>query len=66
MATVDKDIADRVMAGEFSEDGWVKVVKYTTPEGGEAYGLVHHADDPDRYRPSPYVINPVTIWELKS
>ena len=66
MATVSKYIAERIMAGEYSEDGWVKVVRYTNFEGGESYGLVHRHDDPDRYRPSPYVINPITIWELKS
>lgn len=63
MATVDKDIADRVVAGEFDDDGWIKIIEYTTPEGAKAYGLLHQNDDPCRYWPSPCVINPTTYWE---
>lgn len=66
MATVAKDIADRVIAGEYPEDDWVKIIEYTTPEGAKAYGLLNRLDDPDRYRPSEYVINPTTYWEAKS
>jgi hypothetical protein len=65
MATVDKDIADDIIAGKYPEDGWVKIVKYTNMAGNEAYGAVHRNDDPDRYRASPFVINPTLYWEAK-
>lgn len=65
MTTMSKETADRIIAGEFAEDGWVKIVEYTTPEGDKAYGAVHRCDDPDRYRASPWVRNPTLYWEAK-
>lgn len=63
MATVDKTIADDIIKGLYPEDGWVKIIEYTTPEGNKAYGAVNRRDDPDRYRPSEYVINPTLYWK---
>lgn len=63
MATVDKQIADEIIAGKYPDDGWVKIVEYTTPEGAKAYGAVHRNDDPDRYRASPFVRNPALYWQ---
>lgn len=63
MGTVSKQIADRIIAGEFPEDDVVKIVKYMTPEGGEAYGVITRREDPDRYHASPFVIAPEVYWE---
>jgi hypothetical protein len=38
MATVTKEIADRIVAGEFKEDGWVRIVEYDNAWGGTSYG----------------------------
>jgi hypothetical protein len=65
MATVDKDIADRAIAGEYPEDEIVKIVKYTNAWGGESYGLIFEGESLDRYHASDFVIDPVTYWELK-
>lgn len=62
MSTVDKEIADAVIAGKYEEDGWVRIIKYTNAWGGEAYGL-ENIRSIGRYRPSNYVINPTVYWE---
>lgn len=67
MATVDKDIADRVIAGEFDSDPagkYVRIVKYTNAWGGESYGL-EMANEIGRYAESEYVIDPQVYWERK-
>jgi hypothetical protein len=63
MATVDKEIADNIIAGKYGDEGWVKIVKYINMAGNEAYGAVHRNDDPGRYQPSPWVRNPRLYWE---
>jgi hypothetical protein len=41
MSTVDKTIADRVIAGEFPEDDVVAIIKYNNVfNGNEAYKLI--------------------------
>lgn len=62
MSTVDKKIADDVIAGKYPEDGWVRIVKYENAWGGEAYGL-ENKKTLGKYNPSPYVRNPVTYWK---
>jgi hypothetical protein len=63
MATISKDIADRIIAGEFaSEDGWpARIVKYTNAWGGEAYG-VEYRHELGKYSPSEYVRSPQVYW----
>ena len=63
MGTVNKDIADRVIAGEFREDHPRKIVKYTNAWGGESYGLICRGESLDRYKASDFVINPSVYWE---
>jgi hypothetical protein len=63
MGTVNKEIADDVIAGKYKEDRPVKLVKYTNAWGGESYGLICQGEPLDKYRASPFVINPVTYWE---
>lgn len=63
MGTINKEIADRVIAGEFDDDRPVKIVKYTNQWGGESYGLICAHESLNRYAASQFVINPVTYWE---
>ena len=65
MSTVSKKIADDIIVGSYPEDHAVKIVEYTTPEGAKAYGVIFKGNDPDKYRASPFVINPVVYWEAK-
>lgn len=65
MGTVSKSIADRIIAGEYPEDGAVKIIKYTNAWGGEAYGVVCAEDNPDKYHASEYIIDPEVYWTLK-
>lgn len=63
MATVDKSIADRIVAGEFPEDDARKIVEYDNAFGGVGYGVIFGNDDPDRYRETAFVRNPRLYWE---
>ena len=63
MGTVDKKIADDVIAGKYASDRPVKIVKYTNAWGGESYGLICKGQSLDRYAASDFVKNPVTYWE---
>jgi hypothetical protein len=65
MGTVSKEIADRVIAGEYAEDGVVKIVRYDNAFGGENYGLIMEDQNLDTYRESGFVQNPTVYWEKK-
>ncbi len=65
MATVEKKIADDIIAGKYEEDQAVKIVKYTNAWGGEGYGVIFKGMPLDTYRATPWVIDPVTYWERK-
>ena len=66
MSTVDKDIADRIIAGEWPKDKARRIVKYINAWGGESYGVTFKRDDPLKYlRPTEYIRNPVIYWEYK-
>jgi hypothetical protein len=67
MATVNKDIADAIIAGKYAEaDGWpIRIVEYTNAWGGTSYGVEHHERDRGRYSESEYVRNPRVYWEFK-
>lgn len=62
MATVDKDIADRIVAGEFASDKPQKIIEYDNAFGGVSYGVVFKHDDPDMYRETDFVRNPRQYW----
>ena len=66
MATVSKEIADKIMAngGYYSDDPRVmQVVRYDNFEGQPAYAILYAQDiAADRYRPTQYVNNPKVIW----
>lgn len=63
MATVDKSIADRIVAGEFPEDDARKIIEYDNAWGGIGYGVIFGEEDPDRYRETEFVRNPRVYWE---
>jgi hypothetical protein len=62
MATVDKNIADQIVAGKFKSDNPVKIVKYTNAWGGESYGLICRGQPLDLYRETEFVRSPSTYW----
>ena len=61
MSTVDKATADKIVAGEFPEDGWVRIVEYDNAWGGIGYGC-ETKQTLGKYSPSDYVRNPRTYW----
>ena len=63
MGTINKQIADDVIAGKYAEDRPVKIVKYTNAWGGEAYGLICKGQSLDTYAESDFVQNPSVYWE---
>jgi hypothetical protein len=64
MATVSKEIADKIIAGGYPDDTpAVKIVKYTNMEGADAYGVIYAHESLDKYRESVFVRGPVTYWE---
>lgn len=65
MGTINKQIADDVIAGKYDQDNPVKIVQYQNQWGGESYGLICAHESLDRYSASEFVINPKTYWEKK-
>lgn len=63
MGTINKQIADDVIAGKYEEDHPIKIVKYDDAWGGVGYGLICQGQDPNRYAESEFVRNPVVYWE---
>jgi hypothetical protein len=64
MGTVSKEIADAVIAGEYPDDEWVRIIKYENAWGGISYGL-ECALTIGKYSPSEYVKNPQIYWEAE-
>ena len=63
MGTVNKRIADDVVAGKYANDRPVKIVKYQNAfNGQDAYGLICEGQPLDCYAESDFVINPVVYW----
>lgn len=70
MSTVDKTIADRVIAGEFPGDDVVAIIKYNNVfNGKEAYKLIF---SPETYRiqwildgKEVNLLNPTIYWQQK-
>jgi len=67
MATVDKVIADKIIAqnGYYADDPRVQqVVEYDNAFGGKSWAILYAQDVAiDRYAPSEYVRNPKIIWQ---
>lgn len=65
MNTVSKEIADRIIAGEFPEDDCVQIVEYDNAWGGVSYGCCFGLENIHKYRASAYVRNPRVYWKAK-
>ena len=64
MATVSKQIADRIIAGEYAEDECNRIVRYKNAWGGFGYGATFHNEDKERYLyETEYVMEPVIYWD---
>jgi hypothetical protein len=64
MATIDKTIADRIVAGEFTEDNINRIVRYINAWSNPAYGVTFGTQDKSRYMvETPFVRNPVIYWD---
>lgn len=67
MATVSKEIADKVVEGKGYYPGdrepTIRIVKYTNYAGGESYGL-EGINEYGRYEASVYVREPEVYWEM--
>ena len=66
MGTVSKEIADRIIAGEFPEDEATKITKYTNAWGGESYGVTFHGMRNVYAEPSEFIINPTLYWSKEN
>jgi len=62
MSTVSKEIADRIIAGEYPTDHAVKIVEYDNNWNGVGYGVIFRGGDPDTYEESDFVHNPRVYW----
>ena len=65
MGTINKTIADDVIAGKYKSDNPVKIVKYENAWGGESYGLICKGQPLNLYSASDFVRNPEAYWEKK-
>src|SRR5882672_4206979 len=69
MATVSKDLADRIVAnsGYYKDDPRVyRIVEYTNAFGsGLSYGI-EYSGQVGKYHESEYVINPRVYWEVNT
>ena len=60
--TVSKEIADRIIAGEFNEDNCTLIVEYDNAWGGKGYGCMFN-NAPNGYTPSEFVRKPKVYWK---
>ena len=66
MATIIKAIADRIIAGKYSEDAPSRIVEYTNAWGKLFYGVTFGQQDKDTYlRETGFVRNPKIYWDKK-
>ncbi len=61
MSTVDKKIADEIIAGKYEEDNCTTIIVYTNKWGGESYGCLFN-NQPNKYVASEFVRNPRVYW----
>jgi hypothetical protein len=67
MATVSKNLADEIIAGNGLYPGdhirVVKIVKYQNVfDGRDAYGIIYEGHNLNAYAKSDFVRNPTTYW----
>lgn len=64
VATVNKEIADDIIAGKYDEDEAMRIVEYTNAWGGKSYGVTYAGDDPYKYlRESEWILFPRVYWD---
>lgn len=63
MSTVDKGIADRIIAGEFPEDDCLQIVEYDNAWGGVSYGACFGERNLHKYDETEFVRNPRVYWK---
>ena len=64
MGTVNKEIADEIIAGKYPEDNVVRIVKYQNQfNGADAYGVIRRGQDLMIYHNSGACIRPEVYWE---
>ena len=64
MATVSKEIADKIVSGAYPEDNATRIVKYTNAWGGESYGVTFRSEPKEKYlEETGIVINPSVYWD---
>jgi len=67
MATVGKDIADKIANGDgyYADDPRVvRIVEYTDMGGKQAYGIEYEGQL-GKYHESPYVGKPMVYWQAE-
>lgn len=62
MATVDRSIVNRIIAGEFADDNPTCIVEYTNAWGNKAYGVTFDGNDEKYKQATKYIIQPKVIW----
>jgi hypothetical protein len=63
MGTINKQIADEIIAGGYKSDKPVKIVTYNNMfEGGLTYAVVCASDPYTKYEQSPACSNVRTVW----
>jgi hypothetical protein len=70
MSTISKEIADKIIAGEFAEDNIVAIVKYNNAfNGADAYKIytsrTEHLVDFALMGGEPFMLNASLYWEKK-
>lgn len=64
MGTVDKSIADRVIAGEFPEDEAMRIVQYDNEFGSDNFGVTCKGEDHSKYLEETFFVRrPRIYWE---
>lgn len=63
MSTVDKKIADDIIAGRYPEDNAIKIVEYTNAWGTLAYGVIFKGDPLNKYKATEWIRNPRIYWQ---
>ena len=70
MATVSKEIADKIVKGNGMYPGdhirVTKIVKYRNAfDRGDSYGMIYEGQSPLLYDASEWIRDPVVYWEYK-
>lgn len=63
MSTINKQIADDIIAGKYPDEGVTKIVTYNNMfNGGLEYAAVHRRENQFKYEESPACSNVKVYW----